>query len=55
MEQNDQYFDHMHEAAPSGAPRKERGAAGGIFVVGMILGVAISLLIVGIVYVAFSF
>ena len=55
MEQNDQYFDHMNEAAPSGAPRKERGAAGGIFVVGMILGVAISLLIVGIVYVAFSF
>ncbi|MBS7240680.1 MAG: S41 family peptidase [Acetatifactor sp.] len=45
----------MNEAAPSGAPRKERGAAGGIFVVGMILGVAISLLIVGIVYVAFSF
>ena len=55
MEQNDQYFDHMNEAASSGAPRKERGAAGGIFVVGMILGVAISLLIVGIVYVAFSF
>ena len=55
MEQNDQYFDHMNEAAPSGASRKERGAAGGIFVVGMILGVAISLLIVGIVYVAFSF
>ncbi|MGN0425285.1 MAG: S41 family peptidase [Acetatifactor sp.] len=55
MEQNDQYFDHMNEAAPSGTPRKERGAAGGIFVVGMILGVAISLLIVGIVYVAFSF
>ena len=55
MEQNDQYFDHMNETASSGTPRKERGAAGGIFVVGMIVGVAVSLLIAGIVYVAFSF
>lgn len=53
MEQNDRYFNYMDEDASAGAPAK-RGAGAGIFLVGLILGMTISLLLVAIVYVAGS-
>lgn len=53
MEQDNRYFNYMNEEISSDAPEK-KGASGGIFLVGLILGMALSLLIVGIVYVAGS-
>ncbi len=54
MDENQSYFDNINSVQPIGMPESEKGSGKGVFLIGMIAGIAATLLIVGVCYLGFS-
>ena len=51
MDENQNYFNHLNERQPvQDPPRKEKGSGKGLFFIGLVSGIAVSLLLMAIVY-----
>lgn len=56
MDKNETYFDYTASGMPPvpPAPEKERGSGKGLFLIGLVVGIAVALLVVGIGYLGFG-